>query len=128
LPLRRSILQSTLRRKYRSAGDITHSVTAVLRKDFIGFTRLPCICLPGELTTNIRVLNLAIYQFWTKIVDVRNPCVIQELHPWRILETHHDRHEEIADSISAELQDRLPRQRKRTKLALLVATMLDVRT
>jgi hypothetical protein len=41
LPLRRSILQSTLRRKYRSAGDITHSVTAVLRKDFIGFTRLP---------------------------------------------------------------------------------------
>src|SRR5215213_2939772 len=42
LPLRRSILQSTLRQKYRSAGDITHSVTAVLRKDFIGFTRLPC--------------------------------------------------------------------------------------
>ena len=36
--------------------------------------------------------------------------------------------EEIADSISAELQDRLPNQRKRTKLALLVATMLDVRT
>src|SRR3954469_21195273 len=38
--------------------------------------------------------------------------------------------EEIADSISAELQDRLPRQRKtqRTKLALLVATMLDVRS
>src|SRR5689334_9286307 len=42
VPLRRSILQSTLRQKYRSAGDITHSVTAVLRKDFIGFTRLPC--------------------------------------------------------------------------------------
>jgi hypothetical protein len=38
--------------------------------------------------------------------------------------------EEIADSISAELQDRLPKQRKtqRTKLALLVATMLDVRS
>ena len=38
--------------------------------------------------------------------------------------------EGIADSISAELQDRLPRQRKtqRTKLALLVATMLDVRS
>jgi hypothetical protein len=36
--------------------------------------------------------------------------------------------EAIADSISAELQDRLPRQRKRTKLALLVATMLDVRS
>src|SRR3982750_3084521 len=38
--------------------------------------------------------------------------------------------EEIADSISAELQDRLPNQRKtqRTKLALLVATMLDVRS
>ena len=41
LPLRRSILQSTLQQKYRSAGDITDSVTAVLRKDFIGFTRLP---------------------------------------------------------------------------------------
>jgi hypothetical protein len=56
--------------------------------------------------------------------------VIQGLHPWRILETHHDGIEEIADSISAELQDRLPRQRKtqRTKLALLVATMLDVRS
>ena len=38
--------------------------------------------------------------------------------------------EEIADSISAEFQDRLPNQRKtqRTKLALLVATMLDVRS
>jgi hypothetical protein len=37
---------------------------------------------------------------------------------------------QIADSISAELQHRLPRQRKtqRGKLALLVATMLDVRT
>ena len=36
----------------------------------------------------------------------------------------------IADSISAELQHRLPRQRKtqRDKLALLVATMLDVRS
>jgi hypothetical protein len=33
---------------------------------------------------------------------------------------------QIADSISAELQHRLPRQRKRGKL--LVATMLDVRT
>jgi hypothetical protein len=29
------------RYKYRSAGDIAHSVTVVLRKDFIGFTRLP---------------------------------------------------------------------------------------
>jgi hypothetical protein len=37
---------------------------------------------------------------------------------------------EIADSIGAELKRRLPRQRKtqRTKLALLVATMLDVRS
>ena len=37
---------------------------------------------------------------------------------------------EIADSISAELKRRLPNQRKtqRTKLALLVATMLDVRS
>ena len=37
---------------------------------------------------------------------------------------------QIADSISAELQHRLPRQRKtqRGKLALLVATMLDVRS
>jgi hypothetical protein len=37
---------------------------------------------------------------------------------------------EIADSIGAELKRRLPKQRKtqRTKLALLVATMLDVRT
>src|SRR4051794_26546758 len=36
----------------------------------------------------------------------------------------------IADSISAELKQRLPRQRKtqREKLALLVATMLDVRS
>ena len=34
----------------------------------------------------------------------------------------------IAESISSELKRRLPRQRKRTKLALLVATMLDVRT
>src|SRR3954454_8578904 len=36
----------------------------------------------------------------------------------------------IADSISAELKQRLPRQRKtqRGKLALLVATMLDVRS
>src|SRR4029450_5385452 len=38
--------------------------------------------------------------------------------------------EEIADSVSAELRRRLPKQRKtqRTKLALLVATMLDVRS
>jgi len=37
---------------------------------------------------------------------------------------------EIADSFSAELKHRLPKQRKtqRTKLALLVATMLDVRS
>jgi hypothetical protein len=37
---------------------------------------------------------------------------------------------EIADSFGAELKDRLPKQRKtqRTKLALLVATMLDVRS
>ena len=37
---------------------------------------------------------------------------------------------EIADSLSAELRQRLPRQRKtpRGKLALLVATMLDVRS
>ena len=35
---------------------------------------------------------------------------------------------QIADSISTELQHRLPRQRKRGKLALLVATMLDVRS
>jgi hypothetical protein len=33
---------------------------------------------------------------------------------------------EIADSINSELKRRLPNQR--TKLALLVATMLDVRT
>ena len=38
--------------------------------------------------------------------------------------------EQIADSISAELKQRLPHQRKtqRGKLALLVATMLDVRS
>ena len=38
--------------------------------------------------------------------------------------------EEIADSFGAELKHRLPKQRKtqRTKLALLVATMLDVRS
>src|SRR3954451_13685904 len=37
---------------------------------------------------------------------------------------------EIADSFGAELKHRLPKQRKtkRTKLALLVATMLDVRS
>src|SRR5215213_10802860 len=37
---------------------------------------------------------------------------------------------EIADSIGAELKRRLPKQRKtqRTKLALLVSTMLDVRS
>jgi hypothetical protein len=37
---------------------------------------------------------------------------------------------EIAESISSELKRRLPKQRKtqRTKLALLVATMLDVRS
>src|SRR4051795_4685426 len=35
---------------------------------------------------------------------------------------------EIADSISSELKHRLPNQRKRTKLVLLVATMLDVRS
>src|SRR3954451_23596325 len=35
---------------------------------------------------------------------------------------------EIADSINSELKRRLPHQRKRTKLALLVATMLDVRS
>jgi hypothetical protein len=38
--------------------------------------------------------------------------------------------QQIADSISAELKHRLPHQRKtqRGKLALLVATMLDVRS
>src|SRR3954452_16310391 len=37
---------------------------------------------------------------------------------------------EIAESLSSELKRRLPKQRKtqRTKLALLVATMLDVRS
>jgi hypothetical protein len=35
---------------------------------------------------------------------------------------------EIAGSFGEELKRRLPNQRKRTKLALLVATMLDVRT
>ena len=37
---------------------------------------------------------------------------------------------EIADSLSAELKQRLPKQRRtqRVKLALLVATMLDVRS
>ena len=34
----------------------------------------------------------------------------------------------IADSISADLKRRLPSQGKREKLALLVATLLDVRT
>ena len=34
----------------------------------------------------------------------------------------------IADSINSELKRRLPNQRKRTKLALLVSTMLDVRS
>src|SRR4029079_13255009 len=38
--------------------------------------------------------------------------------------------QEIADSFGAELKHRLPKQRKtqRTKLALLVSTMLDVRS
>jgi hypothetical protein len=35
---------------------------------------------------------------------------------------------EIADGFGAELKRRLPKQRKRTKLSLLVATMLDVPT
>ena len=35
---------------------------------------------------------------------------------------------EIAESISSELKRRLPKQRKRTKLALLVSTMLEVRS
>ena len=35
---------------------------------------------------------------------------------------------EIAESIGAELKRRLPKQRKRTKLALLISTILDVRT
>ena len=35
---------------------------------------------------------------------------------------------EIAGSFGEELKRRLPKQHKRTKLALLVATMLDVRT
>src|SRR3954454_4353237 len=35
---------------------------------------------------------------------------------------------EIAESLGSELKRRLPKQRKRTKLALLVATMLDVRS
>src|SRR3954466_15171105 len=35
---------------------------------------------------------------------------------------------EIAGSFGEELKRRLPKQRKRTKLALLVATMLDVRS
>src|SRR3954453_15106823 len=35
---------------------------------------------------------------------------------------------EIADSINSELKRRLPNQRKRTKLALLVATLLDGRS
>ena len=37
---------------------------------------------------------------------------------------------EIAESVSSELKHRLPKQRKtqRTKLALLVATMLEVRS
>jgi hypothetical protein len=35
---------------------------------------------------------------------------------------------EIAESLSSELKRRLPKQRKRTKLALLVSTMLDVRS
>jgi hypothetical protein len=35
---------------------------------------------------------------------------------------------EIAESVSSELKHRLPKQRKRTKLALLVSTMLEVRS
>src|SRR3954449_2607332 len=35
---------------------------------------------------------------------------------------------EIAGSVSSELKRRLPKQRKRTKLALLVSTMLNVRS
>jgi hypothetical protein len=35
---------------------------------------------------------------------------------------------EIAESLGSELKRRLPKQRKRTKLALLVSTMLDVRS
>src|SRR4051812_8360198 len=35
---------------------------------------------------------------------------------------------EIAESLGSELKRRLPKQRKRPKLALLVATMLDVRS
>ena len=34
---------------------------------------------------------------------------------------------EIAESLGSELKRRLPKQRKRTKLALLVSTTLDVR-
>src|SRR3954464_849376 len=35
---------------------------------------------------------------------------------------------EIAESLSSELKRRLPKQRKRTKLALLVSPMLNVRS
>jgi hypothetical protein len=35
---------------------------------------------------------------------------------------------EIAESLGSELKRRLPKQRKRTKLALLVSTLLEVRT
>src|SRR3954451_18372941 len=35
---------------------------------------------------------------------------------------------EIAERVSSELKHRLPKQRKRTKLALLVSTMLEVRS
>ena len=35
---------------------------------------------------------------------------------------------EIAESLGSELKRRLPKQRQRTKLALLVSTMLDVRS
>src|SRR3954466_9053216 len=58
---------------------------------------------------------------------IRNHAGISDHVPWKRLMNGIT---EIADSINSELKRRLPNQRKtqRTKLALLIATMLDVRS
>src|SRR6187549_2182077 len=38
-------------------------------------------------------VDLAIYQFCGKVVDIGNRCVIQGFRSWRKLETHHGRHQ-----------------------------------
>src|SRR3954470_18450441 len=67
--------------------DITHSVMAVLRKDFIGFTRLPCPFGRGDPATTIMERNSG--DGTRSPGPVPHPVCVHRLVPYPVSGLHH---------------------------------------